>query len=582
MPFQEIIHADDHPALARTQTLLTAPPFETTTEVRCHTVQGWRWILWEETSCLDTSGQIIAIRSVGHDVTRRHIAEEQSFFMAQAMEQSPIATAIADLDGYICYANSSYCECVCAGLETLIEQRQRIFRDAHPDEDTYQAFLRQIRNGHPWRGEVCGNLPSGERWEFVRVSAIRSPSGSVSHLMMLREDLSERRMLEAQLRQAQKMELVGSMAGGIAHDFNNLLAVINGYTELMISRSDTTERSRHFLGEVFKAGQRAVGLVRQILTFSRKAEPVPAPIDLNQSIRDTIGMLQETFPRTISFNLELTSELPVLMADPNQIQQVFMNLCVNARDAMPEGGTLTITTDRIQGKKLAHLGGDPSKIYQCFRVKDTGIGMEPAVQRRIFEPFYTTKDKTNGTGLGLALVEGIVFRHGGLIDLSSTPGLGSTFTILIPETKQNCKQARTPLPPQSEAAMTGRILVVEDEDGLRQLTQGLLEARGFTVQSVGDGASALEFLAERSHDIDCVVLDVNMPRLNGVSVLQVIRQKYNHLGVVVVSGYLSEEIKQQLMELGLDAFVHKPFRLNDLLSKLQRVLTPALHARTKA
>jgi PAS domain S-box-containing protein len=572
VPFEQIVHRDDYAALENAHRQILNPPHQSNVEVRCRTLQGWRWMLWEESGCRDTTGRIIAVRAVGRDVTRRHMAEEQSFILAQAVEQSPIATAIADPDGYIRYTNPRFSECVGASLETLLERRERIFRDAHPTEEAYQAFLRQVRAGRPWRGEVSTRSPSDEpRWEFVQVAAIRNPAGAITNFLMLREDISERKTLESQLRQAQKLESIGTLAGGIAHDFNNLLSVINGYSELLLGAPHNDEKTQRFLGEIFKAGQRAVGLVRQILTFSRKVETLLVPLDLNQIVRELGGMLKETFPRTIDFDFLLAPALPPLLADQNQVQQILMNLCVNARDAMPQGGMLTIATGEIGGRDLARLGADPTRTYQWIRVQDTGIGISPAVQQRIFEPFFTTKEKGSGTGLGLAVVEGIVSRHGGFIDLRSAPGEGSMFSIYLPEAEQIT--AATPDRPIAATArtQTGRILIVEDEESLRNLTQGVLEARGFTVRAVDDGAKALDFL-EIHRDIDCVILDVNMPRLNGVSVFQVIRQKYNDMGVIVVSGFLSAEIKQQFVDLGQEVFIHKPFRVDDLIAKVHQVL----------
>ncbi|MBK8475684.1 MAG: PAS domain S-box protein [Opitutaceae bacterium] len=574
IPFEQIVHREDFSTLEQAQRQLSSSPHQANTEVRCRTLQGWRWMLWEESCCRDTTGRIIAIRAVGRDVTRRHMAEEQSFILAQAVEQSPIATAIADPDGFIRYSNPRFTECTGASLETLLERRERIFRDAHPTEEAYQAFLRQVRGGHPWRGEVSTRSPSGDpRWESVQVSAIRNPSGAVTNFLMLREEITERKTLEGQLRQAQKLESIGTLAGGIAHDFNNLLSIINGYSELLLSRPDNDDRATRFLGEIFKAGQRAVGLVRQILTFSRKVETLLAPVELNQLLRELAGMLQETFPRTIVFDFRLAPALPALLADQNQVQQILMNLCVNARDAMPAGGTLTLATEAVPGRELARLGGDPARSYQCIRVTDTGVGIPPAVLQRIFEPFFTTKEKGSGTGLGLAVVEGIVSRHSGLIDVRSTPDQGSTFLIYLPEAPMpaTAPGERQVLPPAR--VLTGRVLIVEDEESLRNLTQGVLEARGFTVRTVDDGAKALDFLDRHASEIDCVILDVNMPRLNGISVFQVIHQKYTNLGVIVVSGYLSSEIKQQFLDLGQDVFIHKPFRVDDIIAKVNQVLS---------
>ena len=576
VPVDEIVHRDDLGAFARIRQQLLRPPFQTSVEVRCRTQQGWRWMLWEETCCRDTNGRVIAVRAVGRDVTRRHMAEEHSYILSQAVEQNPIATAIADSDGCIRYVNTRFAEMVGANLEALLERGERIFREAHPTEEAYQAFLAQVGGGRPWRGEVAGHSPNGDpRWEFVQVAPIRTPNQAVAQLLMLREDITERKLLEAQLRQAQKLESIGTLAGGIAHDFNNLLSIINGYSEILMSREGQEERTQRFLGEIFKAGQRAVGLVRQILAFSRKAEMLSVPLELDPLVRELAGMLQETFPRTIAFDFQLDPDLPSLLADQNQVQQILMNLCVNARDAMPDGGTLTLGTSRVRGRELARLGADVTRTYQCIWVSDSGVGIPAAALQRIFEPFFTTKEKGSGTGLGLAVVEGIVSRHEGFVDVSSIPGQGSTFRIYLPEAAAPAAAAAEVAAAAPASCGSGRILVVEDEESLRNMTQDVLTTRGFEVSAVIDGAQALDFLDQHPDTIDCVILDVNMPRLNGISVFQVIQRKYPALRVIVVSGYLSADIKQQFLDLGQDVFIHKPFRVDEVINKVNQVLAAA-------
>lgn len=572
-----LVHEEDRPVFAASVELLQREPQRLRHEVRCRTNQGWRWISWEEEPCFDPSGALVAVRAVGRDTTRQHLAEEKSFILTQAVEQSPVALALADADGRIRYVNRRYSELVGTTLEDLLESDVRLFRDNHPSEDAYREFLAQLRAGRPWRGEVCGRDRQGQtRWESVQISGIRSPAGTVTQLLMLREDITERKLLEEQLRQAQKMESIGTLAGGIAHDFNNLLSIINGYAEILLARDwpGSDEKTRRQLGEIFKAGQRAVGLVRQILTFSRKADVLFAPLDLNQLVTDIAGMLQETFPRTIAFRFELTEGLRPLLADQNQIQQVVMNLCVNARDAMEAGGTLTLATRRVSGRELARFGADPSKGFVALSVADTGVGIPPEMLRRVFEPFFTTKEKGHGTGLGLAVVEGIVSRHNGYLDVASEVGRGSTFTLYLPETRADDRNGAAPrddnAAPQRGA---GRVLVVEDEPGLRAMACSVLADGGYEVAEARDGAQALDLLERDPHCCDALLLDVNMPRLNGLSVYQVVRRRYPHLKVVVVSGYLTQDIKLQFREHGPVVFLNKPFRVDEVLSRMHEALT---------
>jgi nitrogen-specific signal transduction histidine kinase/CheY-like chemotaxis protein len=393
----------------------------------------------------------------------------------------------------------------------------------------------------------------------------------VCNLLCLREDISARKRLEDQLRQAQKMESLGTLAGGIAHDFNNLLAVINGYAE--VSQLHTAEDPvlQKSLREIKRAAQRATGLVRQILTFSRKAEADFVPLDLNQLVRDLGALLGETFPRTIAFNLELKEGLPPLLADQNQLQQIVLNLCVNARDAMPEGGTISVATRVVAGRELSALGGAEDKAYAALTVADTGIGMPPEVRARIFEPFFTTKEAGQGTGLGLAVVYGIVASHHGFIDVDSTPGVGSTFKVYLPLAASGQVEAA---PPQAAPCAGGSesILVVDDEGPLRNLLKIALLRKGYRVLSAGDGLEAIDIINDPTCNIDAVLLDFNMPKATGLQVLKVIADRRPDLRVLVVSGHLPAETRFQFEQLGQKDFVAKPYTLDELGQKLRHLL----------
>jgi PAS domain S-box-containing protein len=569
----DLIHHDDVAAALGSTAELARPPHRATCEHRWCTPQGIRWFSWEEAALHDDQGRIIAIRAVGRDMTRQRLAEEQFYRLSRAVEQSPVSIVITDLEGRAQYVNSKFTAVSGRTLEDLIDDNVEVLRDGHPDELSYRNFWETIRTGEEWRGELATTRGDGGTvWESVKVSCLRSPAGEIINFLCLREDISERKRLESELRQAQKMESLGTLAGGIAHDFNNLLAIINGYAEFCQTGAHEPEMFQKSLREIHRAAQRASGLVRQILTFSRKTEVRFAPVDLNQLSRDLVALLAETFPRTITFNFALQERLPPLLADQNQLQQIVLNFCVNARDAMPSGGIITLATDTRPGTTLTPLGADPARTYACLRVSDTGTGMSPEVRARIFEPFYTTKQGNHGTGLGLAVVYGIVVAHHGFIDVESTLGSGSTFTVYLPLAENPTAVPKiiadsAPFPPGTES-----ILVVDDEDALRRLLTTSLNPYGYRTMTAASGLEAIELIADPQQVIDLVLLDLNMPGANGVDVLKVIRTCRPSTKVLIISGHITPAVRVEFEKLGQRDFLQKPYRLNDLGRHLRALL----------
>lgn len=564
------LHQDDAALHAASAQALTPPPHRNTVVSRWLTPQGWRWIEWEELLLPDGPPEG-CIRAVGHDVTRQRSAEEQYFKLSRAVEQSPVGIVITDAQGNVQYVNAKFTEVTGQTLEQLLDRETSVLRDGHPDEESFQQFWACVQAGREWRGELRRNLPDGGKlWESVQVSCLRNAAGEITHLLCLREDITARKALEDQLRQAQKMESLGTMAGGIAHDFNNIIAVINGYAELALINSTDPAMLQKSLLEIRNASRRASGLVRQILTFSRKADVRFTPLDLNQLVRELLALLGETFPRNISCHYSLLDSLPPLLADQNQVQQIVLNLCVNARDAMPNGGVLTLSTSLVEGTAL------PASLTHrrpcaCLAITDTGLGMTPEVRARIFEPFYTTKSVHKGTGLGLAVVYGIVTSHEGTIEVESTPGVGSTFRIYLPI-------ADTPVPTRQITRAgdfpggTESLLIVDDESPLRQLLHSALSLKGYRVTCAADGLEAIELIATRRDDFDAVLLDLNMPGANGVEVARIIQSTRPELPVIIVTGHLDQESRTAFEQMGRDVFIRKPYALDELGRMLRKTL----------
>ncbi|HVS51283.1 MAG TPA: PAS domain S-box protein [Opitutaceae bacterium] len=567
----DLVHPDDVAALESTAAELARPPHRAVGEHRWLTPQGIRWFAWEETGLPDETGAIVTIRAVGRDITRQRLAEEQFYRLSRAVEQSPVSIVITDLDGRAQYVNSKFMEVSGRTLEDILDRRIEVLRDGH-NEESYQAFWATVRAGREWRGELSTTRSNGTIvWESVKVSCLRSPAGDITNFLCLREDVTERKKLEAELRQAQKMESLGTLAGGIAHDFNNLLAIINGYSEFCQQDTHDSALLQKSLREIHRAAQRASGLVRQILTFSRKTEVKFSPVDLNQLARDLVSLMSETFPRTVTINLDLLDRLPPLLADQNQLQQIVLNLCVNARDAMPNGGAITLTTSKQPGARIQALGADAARDYACMQVVDTGTGMSAEVRQRIFEPFFTTKQANRGTGLGLAVVYGIVVAHHGFIDVQSKPGAGSTFSVYLP-LAENAAAVQAVAAAGEFPGGTESLLIVDDEESLRNLLSASLARKGYHAITAASGLEAIELISDPAKQFDAVLLDLNMPGASGVDVLKIIRVCRPTLKVMVVSGHISPEARNEFEQLGQRFFAQKPYKLDELGRNLRLLL----------
>jgi PAS domain S-box-containing protein len=404
------------------------------------------------------------------------------------------------------------------------------------------------------------------------VSSEREPE---EFLEVIAEDITEKRVLEDQFRQAQKMEAVGRLAGGVAHDFNNLLMVISGYTEVLLEHLDH-DASLHAKAEaVQQAAERATTLTRQLLAFSRRQLLELKVVDLNTIISDMERLLTPLIGETIQLTTELSPELGRTRADAGQLEQVLMNLVVNAKDAMPGGGKITIRTSNIEldnSYRREHTYIQPGP-YIMLSVSDTGCGMDKETQSRIFEPFFTTKEKGKGTGLGLSTVYGIIKQSGGYIFAHSEIGQGTTFRLFLPRVEEpaDCKNAVKHARQGTQGSET--VLLVEDEESVRQLVRETLQSRGYTVIDASDGEQALA-IASKQNAIHLMITDVVMPGINGHDLAKEILKTHPATKVLFLSGYAEDTIRQQALPPGT-AFLQKPFTLQTLLRKTREVLGDA-------
>jgi nitrogen-specific signal transduction histidine kinase/ActR/RegA family two-component response regulator len=386
-------------------------------------------------------------------------------------------------------------------------------------------------------------------------------------------DVTHEKSLEKQLLQAQKMEAIGTLAGGIAHDFNNLLTVILGFSELLLIDKQPDDPEHSDLGKIAQSARNGADLVKRLMTFSRQAEMRPRSVDLNYVVRQAEQLLRRTIPRMVDIRLDLAHEPVTIFADPGQMEQMVVNLAVNAKDAMPKGGRLTIKTEAVSldeeyCKKYADMA--PGRCV-LLTVSDTGQGMEKEVLERIFEPFFTTKRLGDGTGLGLAMVYGIVKGHGGHISGFTDPGRGTTFKIYLPlwETETETDSSRA-----SELPTLGTetILLVDDEEFIRELGARILTRSGYTVLTARDGREALDIYHKEKDSISLVLLDLIMPRMGGRECLAGLLAIDPEVKVIIASGYSAEGIVKESAEAGTRGFVTKPFDQEKLLGTIRRVL----------
>lgn len=410
-------------------------------------------------------------------------------------------------------------------------------------------------------------------WARVYTSVHRDASGQPQHFISVIEDITDRRTLEAQVRQASKMDAVGKLASGVAHDFNNLLTVILGFAEMMSEDIAMPGHHRQDLEEIIKAAKSASGLTRQLLAFSRQQVLNTEPLDVNGLIRDMTGMLRRLIGEHIEITMVLASDLPSVMADRGQFEQVVMNLVVNARDAMPDGGQVTIETKDVELEdSTAHEETVMVGSYVMLSVTDTGNGMSKETQKRLFEPFFTTKETGKGTGLGLSTTYGIVKQSKGYIWVDSEPGRGTTFKVYLPrsDAAPGVQALSPPVSPAKPASET--VLLVEDEAGVRQLSKRILDNAGFRVLEATNGNEAEKLFEHHADSIDLVLTDVVMPGCGGPELLGRLQVHRPDLKVLYMSGYTEQSAAHTAgFDRGLP-FVQKPFSSSELLRQVREAL----------
>ncbi len=519
---------------------------------------------------------ITEVAVYAREITDRKHAEQELRRLYQAIQRSPVSVVITDRDGRIVYVNPAFCEVTGYGLDEAMGRNPRILKSGLTPAEDYEALWRTITAGDIWRGEFCNRKKNGELfWEVASIAPVNNDAGEIVNFVAVKEDVTERRAVEEQLRQSQKMEAIGQLTGGIAHDFNNLLTIIAGNLELIEQRHGGDERSRELVTDALWAARRGGELTHRLLAFARMQPLRPTIVSLNDVVRGMTSLLRRTLGSKIAVAEELDASVPSVLADAGELERALVNLAINARDAMPDGGTLTLQT------RTAVLDEDYAERYRdvvpgdyvMLAVSDTGTGIDRTVLGRIFEPFFTTKEIGHGSGLGLSMVYGFLKQSGGHVSVYSEVGAGSTFKLFFP-------RAAVSGAPAVEAAeggafiAAGRVaLLVEDEERLRKLAVRFLEDLGFTVLEAGDGGAARHH-AEAAARIDLLFTDVELPGgMSGLAVADTVRARHPGVRVLYTTGYAAG-LGSRNGRLPPDAPVlPKPYARTELTRRLHALFT---------
>jgi PAS domain S-box-containing protein len=523
----------------------------------------------------DDAGKVLGVEGLFADITARKTMEAEHIRLATAVDQASELIFITDTDGKIEYVNPSFERVTGYTRSEVLGQNPRILKSGQHDPRFYAELWQTIARGDVWHGRLINRKKDGSLYqEEATISPIRDHKGRLINYVAVKRDASREATLEKQLRQAQKMEAIGTLAGGIAHDFNNILAAIIGYTELVKMDMPTASPLLASIGKVLKASYRARDLVSQILAFSRQTEQDLRPVSVSAIVKEVLKLLRASLPATIAIEQQIESEPANVLGDPTQIHQVIMNICTNAMHAMREGGgRLRVRLGDVRS------GEDPGLSLQLARpedylhlaIQDSGHGMPTQIRDRIFEPYFTTKRKEEGTGLGLAVVHGIVTSHEGHIAVQSEPGQGCTFNIYLPrwadETKERKRTFAESLPRGHE-----RVLLIDDEEDIVMVNRQMMERLGYEVVSFTHSLKALSRFQAEPAGFDIVITDMTMPDMTGDQVAAAVRARRPQVPIILCTGFSESITPEKAQALGISRMLMKPLGLAELARTMRELL----------
>ena len=523
----------------------------------------------------DADGAIVGVLGTYQDITARKKAEESLRRLATVIEQSADGVVILDIDGCIEYVNPAYERITGNSRDEVHGKLLGIFENNAQNAKIHDDIEESLKSGKTWTGTMQNIKKDGKTFnESITISPVFDTSGALIEYVASMRDITRQVVLEQQLLQSQKMEAIGQLAGGVAHDFNNLLTAILGYSEILRNNLDGQDRLKKDVDEITKASNRAAGLTRQLLAFSRRQIIQPKVLDLNSIVNEMNKMLRRLIGENVELVTEIDDNLWQIKADPGQIEQIIMNLAVNARDAMPGGGKLIIKTSKASYNDLseaARVKLTPQD-YALLTITDTGSGISEEIKPHIFEPFFTTKEQGKGTGLGLATVYGIVEQNSGAIEVDSNVGSGTTFRIYWPRIEEIASKKGKFDPRMESIGGHETILIVEDEEIVRDLTCRLLNGLGYKTLVAGDPREAIKLCKQFTDDIRLLLTDVVMPEMDGEELARAAKIIIPEISVLFMSGYTDNSfIKHKALE-SLGDFLPKPFSKELLASKVREII----------
>lgn len=534
-----------------------------------------RWLSDAAVPVRDERGHVRGLLGILQDVTERRRMAEEHARLATAVEQADELIWMTDPQGRIVYVNPAVERVSGYTRNELLGQTPRLFKSGRHAPEFYEGLWSTLTRGLPWKGRITNRGKDGRLFELeLSISPVRDAVGQIVHFVAVGRDITRQVALEERLREAQKLEAIGRLAAGVAHEFNNLLTVIQG-NALLIDSARLSAEDAHCVGQIVHAAQRAAEVTRSLLMYSRRQPLQMQAVDLNDLVQRTARMLTRVLGEQVTLRLDLQPEVPTLRADAGLVEQLILNLALNARDAMPHGGELVLGTHlhEVAEETARERPEVRPGTSLCLTVRDTGVGIPPEDLPHIFEPFFTTKEVGKGTGLGLASVYGIVQQHGGWIEVESEPGRGTVFRIHFPLVERGRpdtagRQAQVGLPESGPG-----ILVVEDEEALARLTGNLLRRWGYRVWTATGAPEALALWQAHAAEIDLLLTDVVLPgSISGFELEGRLRQEKPGLRVLYTSGYYEVDLGQAPFLIEGENFLPKPYRPQQLLEMLRRLL----------
>lgn len=576
--FLALVHERDRERImAEYERSLTDPAFVYDTEHRIIRADNGetRWVHEHCRHERDNHGQVTRSVGVVMDITERRKADHARKRLTTAIEQTAESIEITDAKGRIEYVNKAFETRTGYSKAELIGRNPSIVKSGHQDDAFYRELWNTITGGMVWQGRLVNRRKNGELYtEAASIAPVYDENSRLTHFVAAKRDITEQLSQEAQLLQAQKMETVARLAGGVAHDFNNVLQVIMGAAEMLDLDTQLDASGREDLDAILEASKRAKDITRQLLTFARKQPARQEVIDVNHALKDLAKMLHRLIGPDIQIEWQLEESIWPVWLDQVHLTQIVVNLCVNARDAMPANGTITIRTRNCPDQPVpnAHTSGMPKGDFVCLSVTDTGHGMNDETQARIWDPFFTTKDADRGTGLGLPTVQTLVQQAGGFAEIQSALQKGSTFHIFLPRHIAAAQSAATDRHSAREPSRSGTILLLDDDDAVRKRLEHILRRSGYQVYAASNPTEAMTWLDEETTLPDLLITDLVMPVMNGVEMVNLIHEKHPALNVLYISGQLPEELIPQVMVDEGRIFLQKPFSIKELTNKLAHIL----------